>query len=319
MDFIHHLSIIYPLLMFAISYHMFCQEVPFHEKSPPSSSGPWLVQTLVFRPRCVCLICANQFAKRGPAVGAKPTSGASQRAGKEGRILLEKSRDVCCDVTVKIDDIYVFSWLKIIDFQFGLHVDGCSGWWWWFWCRTWAVCGTKGGSGRSEQFSTWKVGRKHMASVIHHPFVIHVLIHVIIHWSIISSFMIHFIHHLSIIYPSFIHHLSIIYPSSMLSGHSPGLSQFHHVIPHHRFSRGKRLQQRAWWIAQKPSLGSTNWSTPPLGRHWEVNLGASGCGKKTENLWCLPGYVYVFHIFLIVRYWYVYIILHWNQVSTYFK
>jgi len=29
------------------------------------------------------------ICQAGPAVGAKPTSGASQRAGKEGRILLE--------------------------------------------------------------------------------------------------------------------------------------------------------------------------------------------------------------------------------------
>ena len=164
----------------------------------------------------------------------------------------------------------------------------------------------QGGSGRSDQFP--------LGSVIDHPFVIHVwsMSSSIDHWSIISSFMIHlstFIHYLSIMYPSFIHHLSIMYPPSIhhLSIIYP--SFIHHVSTiypsfiHHpcypvtfrdspsftmsspqisQISRGKRLQPRAWWIAQKPSLGSTNWSTPPLGwGHWEVNPGASGCGKKS--------------------------------------
>jgi hypothetical protein len=86
------LSIINPLLMLPyVTICCHCQQVHFHEKSPPSSSGPWLVQPLVQTEVWLPGRC-QPICQARPAVGTKPTSGASQRAGKEGRILLENPR-----------------------------------------------------------------------------------------------------------------------------------------------------------------------------------------------------------------------------------
>ena len=87
-----------------------------------------------------------------------------------------------------------------------------------------AVCGTKGGSGRSEQFplGKWAENTWHLSSTIHLSSMFDPCHHPLIH---------HFW-----LYDSFIHHLSIIYPPF----HAIRPETIHstiHVIPHPDFPR----------------------------------------------------------------------------------